>query len=72
LNDTIEADRYPLSPRIRLLRGIGATLPMAPSDLGAIFGKPTDAGPEQKGRAPPETRREELSAPSWRQRIIIT
>jgi len=32
LNDTIEADRYPLSPRIRLLRGIGATLPMAPPD----------------------------------------
>jgi hypothetical protein len=32
-NEAIQADRYPLSPRIRLLRGIEAKLPMAPPIL---------------------------------------
>ena len=32
LNRAIEDDRYPLSPRIRVLRGIRAKLPTAPPD----------------------------------------
>ena len=31
LNNIIENDRYPLSPRIRVLRGIRAKFPTAPS-----------------------------------------
>jgi hypothetical protein len=31
-NEAIEADRYLLSPRIRLLRGIRAEPPMGPAD----------------------------------------
>jgi hypothetical protein len=30
LPETIEADRYPLSPRVRMLRAIRAKLPGAP------------------------------------------
>ena len=32
LNRTIENDRYPLSPRIRVMRGIRAKLPGAPPE----------------------------------------
>ena len=32
LNNVIENDRYPLSPRVRMLRAIRAKLPGAPRD----------------------------------------
>jgi hypothetical protein len=43
LNRVIENDRYPLSPRIRVLRGIRANLPGAPHE-------PPPVGPPRTGR----------------------
>jgi hypothetical protein len=46
LIDAIENDRYPLSPRIRLLCGIRAKVPMAPPD------PPTARPPAPEEREP--------------------
>jgi hypothetical protein len=43
LNRTIENDRYPLSPRIQVMRGIRAKLPGAPPE-------PPPARPPRTGR----------------------
>ena len=50
LTDAIENDRYPLSPRIRVLRGIRAKLPGAPPQPPSA----RPAAPEERspGRAP--------------------
>jgi hypothetical protein len=55
LNRTIADDRYPLSPRIRLLRGIQAKLPGAlPEPPPARRPTPEERDP---GRAPRQGRR---------------
>ena len=43
LNRAIDNDRYPLSPRVRVLRGIRAKLPGAPPE-------PPPIGPPRTGR----------------------
>jgi len=50
LNRAIDRDRYPLSPRIRVLRGIRAKLPGAPPQPPSA----RPAAPEERspGRAP--------------------
>jgi hypothetical protein len=55
LNRTIADDRYPLSPRIRTLRGIRAKLPGAPQEPPAA--KPPTPEERDSGRAPLRWRR---------------
>ena len=66
MNDTIEADRYPLSPRIRLLRSIGATLPMAPPDPPPA--RPRHPRNEARGEGVPACRWVLFETGCWRWR----
>ena len=50
LNNIIENDRYPLSPRIRMLRGIRAKLPGAPPEPQPA--RPRTPEERTPGRAP--------------------
>jgi hypothetical protein len=55
LNNIIENDRYPLSPRIRTLRGIRAKLPGAPPPLPPA--RPPTPEERDRGRAPRQGKR---------------
>jgi hypothetical protein len=55
LNNLIENDRYPLSPRIRLLRAIRAKLPGAPQEPPPA--RPPTPDERKPGRRPRQGRR---------------
>ena len=56
LNRVIENDRYPLSPRIRVLRAIRAKLPGAPSERPPTAEERSPGerrGRDDRGKGPP-------------------
>jgi hypothetical protein len=55
LNNIIENDRYPLSPRIRTLRGIRAKFPTAPREPPPA--RPPTPEERDRGRAPRQGKR---------------
>jgi hypothetical protein len=58
LTDTIEADRYPLSPRIQILRDILAKFgPMGPAPPPARPPTPEERDPRRRPRAQSRRRR---------------